>query len=72
MIRLFAMALMGLQLWALKGVFSFVFATLVLQVVLGISTLLLHVPVALGVAHQGGAMLLFSATLFASHVQVRQ
>jgi len=46
--------------------------TLVLQVVLGISTLLLHVPVALGVAHQGGAMLLFSATLFASHVQVRQ
>ena len=28
------MALMGLQLWALKGVFSFVFATLVLQVVL--------------------------------------
>ncbi len=42
------------------------------QVVLGISTLLLHVPVPLAAAHQGGAMLLFTAMLFASHTLVRQ
>lgn len=42
------------------------------QVVLGISTLLLHVPVALAAAHQGGAMLLLTAMLFASHVLRRQ
>jgi cytochrome c oxidase assembly protein subunit 15 len=42
------------------------------QVGLGISTLLLHVPVMLAVAHQGGAMLLLTATLFASHVLARQ
>ena len=46
--------------------------TLIIQVILGISTLLLHVPVALGVAHQGGAVLLLTATLFLSHVQLRQ
>ena len=45
---------------------------LVGQLVLGISTLLLHVPVSLAAAHQGGAMLLLMATLFASHVLVRQ
>lgn len=45
---------------------------LVGQLVLGISTLLLHVPVSLAAAHQGGAMLLLTATLFASHVLVRQ
>lgn len=42
-----------------------------LQVILGISTLLLHVPVWLAAAHQGGAVLLLSATLFASHLMVR-
>jgi heme a synthase len=42
------------------------------QVILGISTLLLHVPVALGTAHQGGAVLLLTAALFLSHVQLRQ
>ncbi|MCB1697207.1 MAG: COX15/CtaA family protein [Halioglobus sp.] len=45
---------------------------LAVQVVLGISTLLLHVPVALAAAHQGGAMLLLSAMLFASHALARQ
>jgi len=45
---------------------------LALQVTLGITTLLLHVPLALAAAHQGGAMLLLTATLFASHVLVRQ
>jgi cytochrome c oxidase assembly protein subunit 15 len=42
------------------------------QVILGISTLLLHVPVSLAAAHQGGAVLLLTATVFASHVLVRQ
>jgi cytochrome c oxidase assembly protein subunit 15 len=42
------------------------------QVTLGISTLLLHVPVLLGTAHQGGAVLLLTATLFLCHVQLRQ
>ena len=45
---------------------------MLVQVALGISTLLLHVPVALAAAHQGGAMLVLTATLFASHVLVRQ
>jgi cytochrome c oxidase assembly protein subunit 15 len=45
---------------------------LLVQVILGISTLLLHVPVALGTAHQGMAVLLLTATLFLSHVQLRQ
>jgi cytochrome c oxidase assembly protein subunit 15 len=47
-------------------------AALCLQVVLGISTLLLHVPVWLATAHQGGAVLLLTATLFLCHVQRRQ
>lgn len=45
---------------------------LAVQLVLGISTLLLHVPLALAAAHQGGAMLLLSATLYTSHVLVKQ
>ena len=44
---------------------------LLVQVVLGISTLLLHVPVAVAVAHQGGAIVTFTAMLFASHSLVR-
>jgi heme a synthase len=39
----------------------------ILQVTLGIKTLLLFVPVSLGAAHQGVAVLLLSATLFALH-----
>lgn len=45
---------------------------LLAQVTLGISTLLLHVPVGIGAAHQGGAVVLLSAMLFLSHVLVRQ
>jgi cytochrome c oxidase assembly protein subunit 15 len=45
---------------------------LLAQLTLGISTLLLHVPVAVATAHQGGAVVLLSAALFASHVLVRQ
>lgn len=41
-------------------------ALLLIQVTLGISTLLLHVPVTLAAAHQGGAIALFTASLFVS------
>jgi len=39
----------------------------IVQLILGISTLLLVVPVWLGVTHQGGAMVLFSIALFLVH-----
>ena len=42
-------------------------AALALQISLGIATLLAAVPVALGAAHQGGALLLFTAALAAAH-----
>lgn len=42
-----------------------------LQVTLGIKTLLLHVPVSLAAAHQGGAVVLLSAMLFAAHTARR-
>lgn len=42
-------------------------AAVLLQVTLGISTLLLHVPVALASSHQGGALVLFSAAIFFNH-----
>ncbi|MEC9329044.1 MAG: COX15/CtaA family protein, partial [Pseudomonadota bacterium] len=38
------------------------------QVVLGISTLLLHVPVILGAAHQGCALVLFTVALYLAFV----
>jgi len=37
------------------------------QVGLGISTLLLHVPVSLAATHQGGALVLFTIALFTNH-----
>jgi cytochrome c oxidase assembly protein subunit 15 len=39
----------------------------VLQVSLGISTLLFHVPVFLAASHQAGALLVFTAVLFLAH-----
>jgi heme a synthase len=51
---------------------SLLAVALLVQVVLGISTLLLHMPVPVAAAHQGGAVLLLSAALFTSHVLVRQ
>ncbi|MCZ7565360.1 MAG: COX15/CtaA family protein [Burkholderiales bacterium] len=42
-------------------------AALVVQITLGITTLLLGVPVALGAAHQGGAVVLLAAALLANH-----
>ncbi|MEM1114489.1 MAG: COX15/CtaA family protein [Pseudomonadota bacterium] len=41
------------------------------QVVLGISTLLLHVPISLAAAHQGGAVVLLSAVIYFAHVMLR-
>jgi len=49
-----------LAAWLLLG-------ALLLQVSLGISTLLLQVPVPLGAAHQAGAVLLLSAGLWLAH-----
>ena len=40
---------------------------LALQIALGITTLLLAVPVPLAAAHQAGALLVFSAALFSAH-----
>lgn len=38
-----------------------------IQVTLGITTLLFHVPVALGASHQAGALLLFTILLYLNH-----
>jgi cytochrome c oxidase assembly protein subunit 15 len=46
---------------------SLLVLALALQVTLGIATLLLRVPVALGTAHQGGAVLVFAAALWLAH-----
>ena len=45
----------------------FLLLALTVQVALGISTLLLHVPIALAAGHQAGAVLLLTATLYATH-----
>jgi len=45
---------------------------LALQIVLGIVTLLLRVPVALGAAHQGGAVVVFAAALWLAHCLRRE
>ncbi|HEX5802622.1 MAG TPA: COX15/CtaA family protein [Azospira sp.] len=42
-------------------------AVLAVQITLGIATLLLAVPVALGAAHQGGAMVVFAVLLWLNH-----
>jgi len=47
-------------------------AAAVLQVGLGISTLLLHVPVTLAAMHQGGALLLFTAVMYVDHRVARE
>jgi cytochrome c oxidase assembly protein subunit 15 len=46
---------------------NFLVIALALQIALGIVTLLLRVPVALGAAHQGGAVLVFAAALWLAH-----
>jgi heme a synthase len=49
---------------------DFALAAALLQLTLGISALLLRVPVALGVAHQGGAALLLVALVLAWHADL--
>lgn len=44
-----------------------VYAALALQVALGIATLLWVVPIPLAAAHQAGALLVFSATIYLAH-----
>jgi cytochrome c oxidase assembly protein subunit 15 len=45
---------------------------LLVQITLGISTLVLYVPVAIAAAHQIGAVALLTATLFVSHSLVNK
>lgn len=47
-------------------------AVMVLQIVLGISTLLLEVPIPLAATHQAGALILFTTALFVSHALWRR
>ena len=42
-------------------------AMMIIQVILGISTLVMNMPIALATAHQGGAILLLTASLFVTH-----
>ena len=52
--------------------FKMVGMMVIIQLILGISTLLMQVPVWLGAMHQAGALLLFSAMLFNVHALSRQ
>lgn len=52
--------------------FNLMFAMVIVQVTLGISTLLLLVPIPLASAHQAGALLLFSFALFTLHALRRR
>ena len=56
----------------IKRSFKLVGMMVVIQVVLGISTLLMQVPVWLGAMHQAGALLLFSAMMINVHALSRQ
>ncbi|WP_374630406.1 COX15/CtaA family protein [Ferrovibrio sp.] len=49
-----------------------VLATVVLQVALGIITLLLHVPIIMGVLHQAGALLVFMGGIMLWHGMARR
>lgn len=42
-------------------------AALAAQIALGIATLVLQVPVALGAAHQGGAVVVLACAVWAAH-----
>lgn len=55
-----------LTTWQQKGINSLILLVII-QFVLGVSTLVLHVPVWLGVTHQVGAFFLLSAMTFTLH-----
>jgi cytochrome c oxidase assembly protein subunit 15 len=56
----------------LQRSFKLVGMMVILQVALGIATLVMQVPVLLGALHQVGALLLFSALLLNTHALSRQ
>jgi len=47
--------------------FHLLLITFIIQIILGISTLLMEVPVSLGVLHQAGALLVLTAMLYCLH-----
>ena len=47
--------------------FHLLLVTFIIQIVLGISTLVMTVPVALAAMHQGGALLVLTAALYCMH-----
>lgn len=55
----------------LQRSFKLIGMMVIIQLVLGIATLLMQVPVVLGALHQAGALLLFSALLFNIHALSR-
>jgi cytochrome c oxidase assembly protein subunit 15 len=55
----------------LQRSFKLVGMMVIIQLSLGIATLLMQVPVVLGALHQAGALLLFSALLFNVHALSR-
>jgi len=66
------LVLVPLAWWRSRGTpANVLLAAFVLQASLGISTLLLRVPVGLGAAHQGGAVLLLAAALWLAHAAPR-
>jgi heme a synthase len=75
---LVAVLLLWLRAWRLplEGAQRLAFHGLavaaIVQATLGIKTLLMYVPVSLGAAHQGGAVVLLSAALYALHITGRQ
>ena len=76
--RWIAVATLAVAIWmgwrtraaspALRRAGRFIALAAVAQVALGIATLLYAVPLTLGVLHQAGAMVLFTAALWAAHV----
>ncbi len=79
--RILAYLITGLAIWQawrllpLGGAASVsaqaLLAVILLQVVLGISTLLAHVPLSLGLMHQGGAAIVFAVAVWHAHAVTR-
>ncbi|MDA5194109.1 COX15/CtaA family protein [Govanella unica] len=76
----YLVAILSVYLWwqiserggrAVREASHFLLVTVALQIVLGISTLLMVVPVWLGVAHQAGALLLVTSMVFLGHRMVK-
>lgn len=78
----YGIALAALALWlaarrsglvrAMRRPLDLLLGMVLIQVALGVSALVLHVPLALGVAHQGGAIAVFCLALWSVHTLYRQ